>query len=71
MKHVKCNVVMVGYRGYSDSDGTPSEKGLKIDSKTIINFVTSLDNLKHSDIFIHGRSLGGAVAIECLDEKVE
>lgn len=25
----ECNVLLVAYRGYSDSDGTPTEKGIK------------------------------------------
>jgi hypothetical protein len=29
----KCNVVMLSYRGYGKSDGSPNEKGLKIDAQ--------------------------------------
>ena len=68
---VKCNVAMVGYRGYSDSEGEPTEEGLKIDSKAIINFLSNLDSLQNSPLIIHGRSLGGAVAIHSLDSETQ
>ncbi|CAG8728259.1 1563_t:CDS:2, partial [Dentiscutata heterogama] len=29
----KCNVVMLSYRGYGYSEGSPTEKGLKIDAQ--------------------------------------
>ena len=32
----RSNVIIVAYRGYSDSNGTPSETGIKIDGATIL-----------------------------------
>ncbi len=29
-------MLVIGYRGYSDSDGTPSQYGLQLDSQAII-----------------------------------
>jgi len=29
---LKVNILMVSYRGYSSSEGRPSEKGIKIDA---------------------------------------
>ena len=28
MQYLKCNILIVAYRGYSDSDGTPNEVGI-------------------------------------------
>jgi fermentation-respiration switch protein FrsA (DUF1100 family) len=33
------NIVAFGYRGYSYSEGTPSEEGLKIDVDAIVEYV--------------------------------
>lgn len=33
---VNVNILIVAYRGYSESTGTPTEKGLQIDSIVII-----------------------------------
>lgn len=54
---------MVEYRGYGDSDNvTPNEAGLKIDAEAALRFVHDHVLLDSSQIFIFGRSLGGAVA---------
>lgn len=60
--------MIVAYRGYSNSTGTPSEKGLSIDGLAIINYVVSNIGGK---VYVHGRSLGGAVALAAVAKKVE
>ena len=62
---LQADILAVAYRGYSDSSGKPSEKGLKLDGKAVLKYVN--ENLaKHYEnkggIFVLGRSLGGAVA---------
>lgn len=57
------NVVIYSYRGYGESSGTPSEEGLKIDADTIMNYIVQDPQLSASSLILHGRSLGGAVAI--------
>lgn len=55
----------VAYRGYSDSSGTPSEEGLKLDGRAVLQFVNENLAIHYADkggIFVLGRSLGGAVA---------
>jgi len=60
-----CDILAVAYRGYSESSGSPSEEGLKLDATAVMKFVDS-DLAKHyvnrGGVFILGRSLGGAVA---------
>jgi pimeloyl-ACP methyl ester carboxylesterase len=57
-----CNFVLVAYRGYSNSDGVPSEKGLMRDGHAIMQEVQNMKDIDTNQIFVHGRSLGGAVA---------
>lgn len=57
------NIVTFAYRGYSNSDGSPSEDGLKKDADAIINYVKTERKIDKSQLFLMGRSLGGAVSI--------
>ncbi|KAM9902480.1 hypothetical protein OXX69_008307 [Metschnikowia pulcherrima] len=58
------NVLIYSYRGYGKSSGKPSEAGLKLDAKRILDYVTKEDTqLSQSSLVLYGRSLGGAVAI--------
>jgi len=59
-----CNVLLVEYRGYGKSTGTPSEQGLYLDVKAAITFIKYHVELNESPIILFGRSLGGAVAIQ-------
>ena len=60
---VQSHVILVAYRGYSDSDGVPSEQGIKIDAETIVNYALEFNKKNNLDLFVYGKSLGGAVAI--------
>lgn len=62
--HLHCNILMVEYRGYGLSTGSPSEKGLCLDGKSAVDYLYTRDDLDHSKIVLFGRSLGGAVAID-------
>ncbi|EGW33693.1 uncharacterized protein SPAPADRAFT_134437 [Spathaspora passalidarum NRRL Y-27907] len=57
------NVFIYSYRGYGNSTGTPSEKGLKIDADCVMEYLKSDKQYSSSKIVLYGRSLGGAVAI--------
>lgn len=58
-----CHVLMVEYRGYGLSTGTPNEKGLQIDAQTAIDYVRRRPELRGTKIVVYGQSLGGAVGI--------
>ncbi|CAD8085167.1 unnamed protein product [Paramecium sonneborni] len=68
--HVKCNILIVAYRGYSDSTGKPSEQGLKLDGESIVNYLFHRDDIDPTKIFVHGKSLGGAVAIHAMTQNI-
>ena len=53
----------IDYRGYGDSTGSPSPKGLSIDINTTINYLTQwFDN-----IFIYAQSIGAVSLLGTLD----
>ena len=57
------DVVLVDYRGYGRSEGTPDEEGLYLDGLAIYDAVAAR-SARVENIVLFGRSLGGAVAIE-------
>ncbi|KAA1077649.1 hypothetical protein PGT21_014786 [Puccinia graminis f. sp. tritici] len=63
VERYECNVVAISYRGYGHSSGTPSEKGILLDSQTAFDYIKSHPIFDSSPIFLYGQSLGGAVAI--------
>ena len=65
IKELNVNVIIFGYRGYGPSEGSPSEQGLQIDSEAIVNFVFNemQEKININNVYIYGRSLGGAVAV--------
>ena len=58
-----CNVLMMEYRGYGLSTGTPDEVGLTIDAQTGLDYIRQRTELRDTKILVYGQSLGGAVAI--------
>ncbi|KAH8979922.1 Alpha/Beta hydrolase protein [Lactarius hatsudake] len=61
---MRCNVIMLSYRGYGHSEGTPSEKGLQIDAQTVLDYVRAHPILSKTRIILYGQSIGGAVSID-------
>lgn len=57
------NVMAISYRGYGHSQGIPSETGILLDAQTAFDYLLSHPILSSTPIFLHGQSLGGAVAI--------
>ena len=60
---LRVDVVLVDYRGYGRSRGTPDEEGVYLDGLAIYDAVAAR-SVRAEDIVLFGRSLGGAVAIE-------
>ena len=56
------NIIAAEYRGYGESEGSPSEKGIKQDALAFYQYALSHELIDSSKIIIFGRSLGGAVA---------
>jgi len=58
-----CNVLLVDYRGYGNSDGEPSERGLNLDAQACLDYLRSRADIDSKKIFVYGSSLGGAVSV--------
>lgn len=59
-----CNILLVEYRGYGRSEGTPSEEGLYRDAQAGLDFLAQHPGLDATKLLVFGRSLGGAVALD-------
>lgn len=58
-----CNILMLEYRGYGLSTGTPNEKGLMIDAQTGLDYIRERAETRRTKIVLYGQSIGGAVTI--------
>lgn len=58
------NAMIVDYRGFGKSEGSPTESGTYLDAQAAWNYLTQTRNIPASSIIIMGESLGGAVAID-------
>ncbi len=63
------NVLIIDYRGYGRSQGSPSEKGVYLDGRAAFDFLKSRKDIGHLPIVIYGGSLGGAVAIDVATQR--
>ena len=58
------DVFAFDYRGFGDSDGTPTERGLYADAAAAYDHLVRVERVPASRIVLAGHSLGGAVAID-------
>ena len=60
------SVFIIDYRGYGESEGSPSIKGVDLDALAAWNWLLSEKAIPPDKILLFGRSLGGAVAVELM-----
>ncbi|GIB35611.1 MARTX multifunctional-autoprocessing repeats-in-toxin holotoxin RtxA [Vibrio cholerae] len=58
------DMLAVNLRGYGESDGGPSEKGLYQDARTMFNYLVNDKGIDPSNIIIQGYSMGGPIAAD-------
>jgi fermentation-respiration switch protein FrsA (DUF1100 family) len=58
------SVLMLDYRGYGTSEGSPDEAGTYADAEAAWDYVTRELGIPPHKVIIYGESLGGAVAVE-------
>lgn len=63
------NVLAYDYRGYGTSDGSPSEANTYADIDAAYEYLISQKGIASNKIILHGRSLGGAVAVDLASRK--
>lgn len=56
------STLMIEYRGYGRSTGSPSEEGTYLDAQAAWDYLTVARKVEPRDIVLMGESLGGAVA---------
>ncbi|MBE2233302.1 MAG: alpha/beta hydrolase [Anaerolinea sp.] len=56
------NLFILDYRGYGESEGKPSEKGLYLDGEAAWNWLTARAQLDRIPAYVLGKSLGSGVA---------
>lgn len=64
VQRMGCSVLMLEYRGYGLSTGSPDEDGLMIDAQTGFEYLRKRAETRDNDIVVFGQSLGGAVSIQ-------
>lgn len=63
-KRLGYHTLLVDYRGYGQSSGTPSEAGMYLDAQAAWHYLIDVQGHAPAQIALFGESLGGAVAAE-------
>jgi len=64
INRLRLNALIFDYRGYGNSEGSPSEKGTYADADAAWNYLVTERKVPPDRIIIWGRSLGGAIAAQ-------
>ena len=65
------HVLVLDYRGYGDSQGSPSEAGTYLDSRAAYEYLRSQRHTDPERLIIVGQSLGGGIATELATSGAE
>ena len=60
------NVLLAEYRGYGESEGSPSARGIESDAEGAIRYLLDERGIPRERLVVQGQSLGGAAAITAL-----
>jgi pimeloyl-ACP methyl ester carboxylesterase len=63
------DVLLIDYRGYGLSEGTPSESGTYADARAGLAHLIEERGIPEERIVLFGRSLGGAVAVDLARDR--
>ena len=63
------HVLLLDYRGYGLSEGSPSEGGVYADARAGLAYLREFRGLPEERIVVFGRSLGAAVAVELARDR--
>jgi fermentation-respiration switch protein FrsA (DUF1100 family) len=63
------SVLLLDYRGYGMSGGTPSEAGVMADARAGLSHLVEQRGVPGDRIVLFGRSLGGAVAVDLVQDR--
>ena len=60
----RLQVFIIDYRGFGESEGSPSEHGLYLDGLAAYDYLVQKEGVLPGNIVLHGHSIGAAVAME-------
>ena len=63
------NVLAYDYRGYGTSESSPSDENAYADIDAALDYLVATRGISADRIILHGRSLGGAVAVDLAARK--
>ena len=63
------DVLLLDYRGYGLSEGSPSEQGVYRDARAGLSYLTGERGMREERVIVFGRSLGGAVGIDLAQDR--
>jgi uncharacterized protein len=63
------NILIIDYRGYGNSEGKPTEKGVYLDAVAAYDALAKRADVDPSKIIGYGASLGGAVLIDLATKR--
>ena len=63
------DVLVLSYRGYGTSEGSPTEQGLYLDARASWDYLRKNEKFKDKEIYVYGESLGAAVAIDLMQNS--
>lgn len=61
---LKATVLLLDYRGYGKSDGTPTEEGVYSDARAARKWLAARMKIPEKDVVLWGESIGTAVAVD-------
>ena len=67
-KDAGMGVLVLAYRGYAGSEGSPSEEGLYIDARTALDWLKA-QGVSNDRLVLYGESLGSGVATKMASER--
>jgi fermentation-respiration switch protein FrsA (DUF1100 family) len=69
LSRLGAHVLLLDYRGYGRSEGSPTEAGVYADARAGLAHLVSERGIPEPRIVLFGRSLGGAVAVELAQDR--
>jgi uncharacterized protein len=68
LRKLGLNILTVDYRGYGESSGDPSERGIYDDALAAYEYLRSMQHVPFQRIIVYGSSLGSAVAVDVVSK---
>ncbi|CAF4338728.1 unnamed protein product [Rotaria socialis] len=69
-ENLRCNILIIDYRGFGKSSGVPSELGVYIDAQTAYDYLIYKQAISPENIIVLGTSLGASVAIQLVSDPL-